>query len=46
MNIRKIAAAGGQSGQSLVETVLMLPLLLLLLLNAVNFGYFFFVDRT
>ncbi len=31
------------SGQSLVETVLMLPLLLLLLLNALNFGYFFLV---
>ena len=30
------------SGQSIVETVLMLPLLLLLLLNALNFGYFFF----
>jgi Flp pilus assembly protein TadG len=29
------------SGQSIVETVLMIPLLLLLLLNAVNFGYFF-----
>jgi hypothetical protein len=31
------------SGQSLVETVIMLPLLLLLLLNALNFGYFFLV---
>src|SRR5215470_4391796 len=28
-------------GQSLVETALMLPLLLFLVLNAVNFGYFF-----
>jgi Flp pilus assembly protein TadG len=43
MNIRKHALRRGQTGQSLVETVLMLPLLLLLLLNAVNFGYFFFV---
>ena len=31
------------SGQSLVETVLMLPLLLMILLNALNFGYFFLV---
>jgi len=30
-----------ESGQSLVETVLILPLLLFVLLNAVNFGYFF-----
>jgi hypothetical protein len=32
-----------QSGQSIVETILMMPVLLLFLLNAVNFGYFFFV---
>jgi hypothetical protein len=32
-----------QAGQSIVETVLMMPLLLLFLLNAINFGYFFFV---
>jgi Flp pilus assembly protein TadG len=32
-----------QAGQSIVETVLMMPVLLLFLLNAVNFGYFFFV---
>lgn len=31
-----------QAGQSIVETVLTMPILLLLLLNAVNFGYFFF----
>jgi Flp pilus assembly protein TadG len=43
MNNRKTALRRGQTGQSLVETVLMLPLLLLLLLNAVNFGYFFLV---
>ena len=30
-------------GQSLVETALMLPLLLLLVMNTVNFGYFFLV---
>ena len=29
------------SGQSLVETVLLLPLLLAIVLNAINFGYFF-----
>ncbi len=43
MGIRKTALRRGQSGQSLVETVLMLPLLLLILLNAVNFGYFYLV---
>ena len=31
------------SGQSLVETALILPLLLLVIFNAVNFGYFFLV---
>ena len=31
------------SGQSLVETALMMPLVLGLTLNAINFGYFFFV---
>src|SRR5689334_11511315 len=30
-----------ESGQSLVETVLMMPFVLLVLLNAMNFGYFF-----
>jgi Flp pilus assembly protein TadG len=29
------------SGQSLVETVLLLPMLLAIVLNAINFGYFF-----
>src|SRR5882672_4395465 len=43
MNIRKPAVRRGQKGQSLVETVMMLPLLLLVLLNAVNFGYFYLV---
>ena len=32
-----------EQGQSIVETVLMMPVLLLFLLNAVNFGYFFLV---
>jgi TadE-like protein len=31
----------GSSGQALVETVLLVPLLLIIILNAVNFGYFF-----
>jgi len=30
-------------GQSLVETAIILPLMLMLVLNAVNFGYFFLV---
>src|SRR5438128_4505727 len=30
-------------GQSLVETALMIPLMLILALNALNLGYFFFV---
>ena len=33
----------GTRGQSLVETALTLPLLVLLVLNVVNFGYFFWV---
>lgn len=31
------------SGQALVETALLLPMLLMLVFNAVNFGYFFLV---
>ncbi len=31
----------GTSGQALVETVLLVPLLLAIVLNAINFGYFF-----
>ena len=37
MRIRK----PGNSGQALVETLLMLPILLSLVLNAINFAYFF-----
>jgi hypothetical protein len=33
----------GEWGQSLLETALLLPILLLLVFNAINFGYFFFV---
>lgn len=32
-----------EGGQSLIETALVLPILLLLAFNAINFGYFFFV---
>ena len=31
------------AGQALLETALVLPLLLVLILNVINFGYFFFV---
>ena len=34
---------GSPSGQALLETALMLPLLILLVLNVVNLGYFFLV---
>ena len=43
MQTRKLSRIRGTSGQSLVETALMIPLLLLLILNAVNVGYFFLV---
>ena len=43
MNLRGLAAARNSRGQSLVETALMLPLLLLVVLNVVNLGYFFLV---
>jgi hypothetical protein len=33
----------GDSAQSLIETALVIPLFLLIVFNAVNFGYFFFV---
>jgi hypothetical protein len=39
MRIRKLAR--NSSGQALIETALMLPLLLTIVLNAVNFAYFF-----
>lgn len=43
MFVHKTIFVRSDSGQSLVETVLILPLLLLILLNAVNFGYFYLV---
>ena len=39
--MRKRRALSGSSGQALVETALILPFLLFLILNAVNFAYFF-----
>ena len=38
-----LSSCSRESGQSLIETALILPLLLLLAFNAINFGYFFFV---
>ena len=43
MRNSRILFRGKQSGQSLVETVLAMPVLLLLVFNAINFGYFFLV---
>ena len=40
---RKSSLARDSRGQSLIETALMLPLLLTLILNAVNFGYFVWI---
>jgi Flp pilus assembly protein TadG len=39
--MRKSKRLRGSSGQALIETALILPLLLLIVLNAVNFAYFF-----
>lgn len=33
----------GERGQSLIESAILLPFLFLLLFNAINFGYFFYV---
>ena len=43
MPTRKLSRIRDSRGQSLVETALMIPLLLMLILNAVNFGYFLLV---
>jgi Flp pilus assembly protein TadG len=40
---RKRSLAKDSRGQSLVETALLIPLLLMLILNAINFGYFLLV---
>src|SRR5689334_20106191 len=39
----KVSRLGKNRGQALLETALMLPLLVLLVLNVVNLGYFFLV---
>ena len=39
--MRKSKRLRGSSGQALIETALILPLLLMIVLNAVNFAYFF-----
>jgi hypothetical protein len=41
VTIRKCAP--NSSGQALIETALMLPLMMLILLNVVNFGFFFVI---
>ena len=43
MRVHRSALARGCSGQSLLETVLVMPLMLLIVLNVVNLGYFFVV---
>ncbi len=43
MNLRMPKSRRRNRGQSLVETALMLPLLILIVLNVVNLGYFFLV---
>ena len=43
MRLQSIAKMSRSSGQSLVETALMLPLLIMIVLNVVNLGYFFLV---
>jgi Flp pilus assembly protein TadG len=43
MNLRKSKSRRISRGQSLVETALMLPLLIMIVLNVVNLGYFFLV---
>ncbi|MBV9623178.1 MAG: pilus assembly protein [Acidobacteria bacterium] len=43
MNVRKSKSLKSCRGQSLLETALIMPLMLTLVLNTVNLGYFFFV---
>ena len=38
---KNFASSLSSSGQALIETVLVIPLLIFLVLNAINFGYFF-----
>jgi hypothetical protein len=43
MNVFRQNSKRASRGQSLLETALMMPLMLLIVVNAVNLGYFFFV---
>src|SRR5260370_25785485 len=43
MNLRRPESRRSSRGQSLIETALMLPLLLLIVCNVVNLGYFFLI---
>ena len=43
MNVARSKSMRGSRGQSLVETALMLPILLMIVFNVVNLGYFFLV---
>jgi TadE-like protein len=43
MRARRPATLRRASGQALLETILIMPLMLLIVLNVVNFGYFFIV---
>jgi len=43
MRIRKLFILRCASGQALAETALILPLMLMIILNVINFGYFFLV---
>src|SRR5260221_1926777 len=43
MKFRKPSRFSSARGQSLVETALMMPLLIMIVLNVVNLGYFFLV---
>ena len=43
MRMRHTSGKATDSGQALMETILAMPVLLVLVLNAVNFGFFFLV---
>ena len=43
MRLARTSVAKCTSGQALVETALVLPVVFLILLNAINFGYFYLV---
>ena len=43
MNSKRYQLLSSCSGQSLVETALLLPFMLALALNVINFGYFFVI---